>query len=172
VLLGLTAALLVSGVLALASGAPSEASASCVDPSVSLATNTSTVDANSPYATLTATLSTSLCASTVLAVYNELGNLVRAHYWFDPLPGNQLSFQVSPPENETRTFTAYVVYSSNVPSSGGPPPSPLSSSSSVSVQHIGWPGTVTLMTNKAQVDSFNSTATLTATLSRPLPAAD
>jgi hypothetical protein len=139
------------------------ASAVCVAPSVSLSASATTVDSNNPNVTLTATLSGSLCGGNVLAIYNELGDIVNARWWYDLGGATQWPVNTSPPEYQTRTYTAYVA--TTLPSPGPPAGN---SSNSVTVQHLGWPGTVTLTANKAQVDSSSPTATLTATLSRPL----
>ncbi|MFN8185503.1 MAG: hypothetical protein U0R69_00340 [Gaiellales bacterium] len=134
----------------------------CTVPTVTLATDRATIDSNSPSATLTASISSPLCPGQYLTAYNDLGARVFARDAASAQAFN--SFGLSVASNQTRVFTAYV--SSNAPATG--PPSSLATSSPMSVQHLGWIGSVELSTNRGQTDANAASATLTVTLDRPL----
>jgi hypothetical protein len=141
---------------------PGQTSAATCPPSVSLSAAQTVVDASAPNTTLTVSLTSALCAPYYVSVYDDLGN--RLSYMGAGGPSSY-SVTVTPGNNKTRTYTAYV--SLDVPTQG-PPSSIASSSSSVTVTNVGWDGTVTLAADHTQVDANSPNATLTVTLSKPI----
>jgi hypothetical protein len=132
---------------------------------VTLTTNKTQVDSSSPTATLTATLSRPLASSYILSIYDDVGNKVISKYWYEMGGGTQLLQNVSPPEYHEKTYTAYVAKDAPSP---GPPTLEIRTTSEVTVENLGWVGTITLASNRTQVDASNPTATLTATVSKLL----
>jgi hypothetical protein len=86
-------------------------------------------------------------------------------YWYQMGGGTQLSLNVSPPEYQSRTYTAYVAKDAPSP---GPPTLEIRTESEVTVENLGWQGTITLTSNRTEVTAGSPSATLTATASRPL----
>ena len=85
---------------------PSPAGAVCTAPSVTLSTNMTVVDANTPSATLTVQVSSALCSPYVLTIYDDLGaQKLYRNYTYS---GTSWTVAVSPGNNLTRTYTAYV----------------------------------------------------------------
>jgi hypothetical protein len=129
---------------------------------ITLASSTTQTNANSPTATLTITLSKPLAGPYWATVYDDQGNRL---YTWGVNSGTTLQLNVTPANNQTRTYTAYV--SQDTPSPG-PPTSIARTSNSVTVQNVGWDGTLTLSSSTTQTDANSPTATLTITLSKPL----
>jgi RHS repeat-associated protein len=154
--------------LAHAIAMPSAATAeSAWSGSVTLATSAASVDANDPVATLTATLDASLTAPYYLSVYDDLGRRVAYCYPGDCVGGVTLKADVAPDNNQTRLYTAYVAR--DLPSSGPPIDDVRATSlSAVTVENVGWTGSVGLVNSRAVVDANEPTAVLTATLSKKL----
>ncbi len=133
------------------------------DGTVTLTTNTTQTDANSPTAALSISLSKPIVAPYILSVYDDQGNRIADWY-----PGQQATgLNVTPGNNQTRTYTAEV--SQDVPSPG-PPHVDVRSPQSVTIQNVGWDGTVTLTTNTTQTDANSPTAALSISLSKPIVA--
>ena len=87
----------------------------CTASSVSMSSDRTATDANNTIATLTLTLDHVLCGSYRLSLYDDQGN--RLASW-NPDGYLTHSWSVTPPLNQTRTYTAYV--SQDVPSPGPP----------------------------------------------------
>jgi deoxyribonuclease NucA/NucB len=131
----------------------------CTASSIALSSDRTATDANNTTASLTLTLDHVLCGSYHLSLYDDQGN--RLAYWS---PDGYLShsWSVTPANNQSRTYTAYV--SLDTPTPG--PPGSVSSSSSVTITNQGWLGHVTLTTDRTATDANNTTASLTLTLDR------
>ncbi len=134
------------------------------DGTVSLTADRTTVNANDPSATLTATLSEPLPSPYFLTIYDDLGNRVASCY---PYGGpTTCTGSGQPATGTSRTYTAYV--SQDIPYTG-PPTVDVRAASSLAVTNVGYDGTVTLTADRTSVDANDPSATLTATLSEPLP---
>ncbi|MDQ1685214.1 MAG: hypothetical protein QOC82_1951 [Frankiaceae bacterium] len=130
--------------------------------SVSMTTSRAQTDANNPYATLTATLSKTLASPYQFSIYDDLGSRITCTTYTGT---TTFTASVAPANNTTRTYTAYVAQ--DCPASGYPV-ADVRSTTSVTVQNLGWTGSVSLTTSAAQTDANNPYATLTATLSKTL----
>jgi hypothetical protein len=134
------------------------------DGTVTLTASTTQTDANAPTATLTPSLSKPLAGYYYLSIYDDQGN--RIADW--SAGQNITAVSVTPGNNQTRTYTAEV--SLDIPSPG-PPTVDVRSPQSVTIQNVGWDGTVTLTSSTTQTDANAPTATLTPSLSKPLAGA-
>jgi hypothetical protein len=134
------------------------------DGTVTLTSSTTQTDANAPTATLTPSLSKPLAGAYYLSIYDDQGN--RIADW--SAGQNVTPVSVAPGNNQTRTYTAEV--SLDIPSPG-PPSVDVRSPQSVTIQNVGWDGTVTLTSSTTQTDANAPTATLTPSLSKPLAGA-
>ena len=133
---------------------------------VSLTTDRATVDANQPNATLTATLSQTLMWPYRVTVYDDLGNRMFGGDY--DACNTSCTITVSPGNDQTRTYTAYVAHMSDASYTHPPTTDVRSTSNSVAVTSLGWTGVVSLTTDRATVDANQPNATLSATLSKTL----
>jgi hypothetical protein len=129
---------------------------------VALTTDSPSTDVNAPFAYLTATASKPLAGGYVMAIYDDTGHRVSGGYG---CYSTTCTATAVPAMNATRTYTAYV--SLDFPATGLPVQD-ARSVSSVTVQNLGWTGTVALSTDRSETDSANPTAGVTATASTNL----
>ena len=116
--------------------------------------------------TLTATASTPVYGPYTISIYDDLNNRVASCSGTSSSGYNVCTATVTPANNATRTYTAYVAQ--DYPTLGPPVSDVKASSSPVSVTNVGYAGTLTLATNRVQTDAQNPAATVTATASTPV----
>jgi RHS repeat-associated protein len=129
-----------------------------------LTVDTPSTDANSPVAHVTVRTTKPVVSPYHLTVYDETGLKVYDCVWGQACPDGA-TFAVTPANNATRTYTAYVAL--DRPSTG-PPVVDVRGSSSVSVANLGWTGTLTLSVDRTDVDANSPTAQMTVTPSKPV----
>jgi hypothetical protein len=127
-----------------------------------LAPSATQVDANSPNATLTVTLSKPIVSPYYVSVYDDLGNRIS---YMGPGGPSTFSVTVTPGNNEARTYTAEV--SQDVPSPG-PPQVDVRDPQSVTIDNQGWTGGLELTASPENVTVAQPNATLTVTLSKAI----
>ncbi len=132
---------------------------------VSLSTSSATTDANSPTATLTATLSKVLAGPYALQIFDDQGTR-----WYcsaqSGMSGATVAVAVTPGTNATRTYTAYVAQGG---CTAGVPTMDLRSSSSVSVTSIGYTGVASISADALVLDASNNATTVRAFVSKVVP---
>lgn len=117
-----------------------------------------TVTADSPSQALALSALPGVASPYILSVYDDLG--IRVYANFGTTTSGSLT--VAPPILTTRIYTAYMAQDAPLT---GAPLLDVRATSTASVTNVGYSGTITLATNRTQLDAANTTATLTVSTS-------
>lgn len=128
---------------------------------VNLSASQPTVTADNPIQALSLSSSPGVESPYQLSVYDDLGTRI----YVTGSGTHTGSLSVAPPIGATRTYTAYMAQ--DAPTTGKPVVD-VKATSSTMVTNLGYVGTITLSTNRSQLDSNATTATLSVSTSAPV----